>query len=140
MNDIEDHIEARLAEFNERHELIGPKDKLTIIGDYFAAATNEDGQEKTLLFDQNINIKGKFDGIHLIKVPTKRRLEFAIQKPDEATKITEGNTILTPAIRIQNPYYTADLNNGEIAYRHLKGTTIDVPLNYQSVRISRAKS
>jgi len=132
------YTENRLMEFNMEHQLILPNDLISVDGDMFAVAAGD----IPLLHFKDIEIRGIFGGIHMLRVPTEAHmLRMVLGGDDDETvekKYREDPALQeTPAIRILSPMYVVTNVDDKSFSESSDNEWIDIPLNYENISYMR---
>ena len=129
--------EDRLAKFILKNELIGEGDLLSVRGIFFG--TSDDGNR--FFYDDFTEIRGIFGGIHIVKTPSNEYLEDMYNTTNRASFI-DGPKQLTDsvAIRILEPKFLHEEDDGEERLQPIDNNSIDIPLNYRKVSFWRIKA
>ncbi|MDB5163155.1 MAG: hypothetical protein JWN28_763 [Candidatus Saccharibacteria bacterium] len=133
-------IEVEMNNFNQRHKLISEGDLLTVTGNFFALSNSEFGEADLTLFKQHTEIRGFFDGIHLVEVPSNRVLLQTVTDLGEYAKLMPKKFVHSLAIRIKNPVYIFELSDGRKISDLSENESINFPLIYRNVHYERIKA
>jgi hypothetical protein len=127
---IDAYSSEQLEMFIEQYDVLKKGDSLAIFGDYFAISHPKGMEPFTIRYDQTMQIKGVFDSIQIVDVPSSRHLKQVVRKPDEVPK--NQSLVHSIAIRLKDPVYS--YYAGEEPYIYpTHEETIDIPLIYGSV-------
>jgi len=137
LEEIEQYEEAELTAFNQENELISTHDLLSVRGEFFASPSTESDID---IYDKNTEVRGYFDGLEMVTVPSKRELAKAFEENIEEGKKHINNLVHTVAIRIANPVFIVVTTDGEEIIEHTENETISIPLNYKNIAFSRIKA
>jgi len=129
--------EDRLAKFILKNELIGIDDLLSVRGVFFG--TSDDGNR--FFYDDYTEVRGVFDGIHVIKTPSNEFLKNIHNSTDRSVVLDEPTSLEeSVAIRILEPKFIYEEEDGEDKVLPIYDKTIDIPLNYRQVSFWRIKA
>jgi len=133
----EGHMEDRLNKFTLENDLIRVDDLLSVSGEFFGISN--EGRE--FQYGQFTEIRGVFDGLHIIEAPSEWDLDRVIddetgEEANEAIHYTEE----TVALRLKDPKFLYEDNDGNKELHPNEDTEIYIPLHYQSVDFMRLKS
>jgi hypothetical protein len=129
---IDRFAKQQLEDFNERHKLLKENDLISVYGDLFAISRPEDIEPFTLRYDQQTEIKGVFDSIQIVDVPSPRHLNHTIINPEETAGNDTKKYVSSLAIRLRNPVFTCSSDKGNATYTAI-GQSVDIPLVYKNV-------
>ena len=133
----EKYIEDRLEKFNLKNELVGTGDLLSVRGVFFG--TSDDGNR--FFYDDYMEVRGIFDGIHVIQTPSNEFLEDVYNSTDRTVVLNEPRSLEeSVAIRILDPKFIHEEDDGEERLQPIHGNSIDIPLNYRKVSFWRIKA
>jgi len=132
------HVETRLMSFALENDLIGKDDLLSVRGEFFGISDTG----ASFFYGKNTEVRGVFDGIHIIETLPKRYIpKFA--DPDNKADIKHypKNPIQSVALRIINPLFIyKEINDDKEKPHRNDERTIDIPLNYKNVELRRIKA
>lgn len=129
------HLEQQLRAFNDRNHLIQPDDSLTVSGEFFGLlADSEKGAFKH--FTNMSEVRGDFGGLYVLEAPSHKTLLRHIDSQESSDEEIKA-TVLTPAIRINNPTFVHYYESQGTQIEHFQNLIIDIPLIYKAVDIYR---
>jgi len=135
----DNHMKKRLNTFNSERKFIARDDWLRIKGQFFASGSGDRGFGLT---DNDVEVRGVFESIVVVKVPSAQQLSSIIEYDEklEMGMLDVTHFELTPAIRLANPILVSTTKDGTETTERFEGETIDVPLNYESIIFERFKT
>lgn len=135
----DNHIKKRLNAFNSELKLIARDDWLRIKGQFFASGSGDRGFGLT---DNDVEVRGVFESIVVVKVPSAQQLSSIIEYDEklEMGMLDVTHFEVSPAIRLANPLLVSTAEDGTETTERFEGETIDVPLNYENIIFERFKT
>lgn len=134
LEEIDHYIEGNLLKFAEDHDLLGTNDLLSVRGEFYSIASDENDLS---LYNHSTEIQGDFDSIRIVDVPSNSQL---LKDLDEAIEAAAESLVSALAIRLVNPVFIVETTDGERLIEPAEGETIDIPLNYKNVILKRIKA
>jgi len=130
-------IEAQLTKFTLSNDLLGVDDLLSARGRFFGIS-DEGG---TFFYGELTEVRGIFDGIHIVQTPTNRYLhEFINSGYTADSEEAIGELVQSAALRIINPKFIFKDNSGEENIQPNRKKAIYIPLNYRAVTFKRLET
>ena len=132
------YLEEGLSEFNHNFDLLSSADILNVCGEQFAVVA-EANESEIVYFTNQTDIRGAFGGIYIVDVPSNKSLLRTLAHPNEYEKILQKPPVPSPAIRIMDPSFITQLDDGSNRHDTALDAYIDIPLTYKNVDWQRLK-
>lgn len=146
-NSIYAYMQEELTSLNDKYEFITKEDLLIISGDFFGYAS--DGESgASVRYQNHIEIRGLFNGIHIVETPTNKQLLEIINEEEQARKKGEyepgkkyesDRLTFSPTLQIIDPVFHTYTGDDKPIVDYGTGLTLDIPLIYKNMYYQMVK-